>query len=72
MTIDECLHREVRWQPTGDDRNPWRAEVDGQNWVIQRTLMPDEGFFYGLIVDGTLLLFHMREENWPKNWIRPD
>jgi hypothetical protein len=69
--IDECLKLEVQWEATGNPRNPWRAELDGQEWVIQLTHMPGEGDYYGLLIDGTLMLYNMREENWPPNWKKP-
>ncbi len=57
----------IQWTATGDEVAPFRASVNGENWVIRINDFPAE-HLYSLVVDG-----HEAKhfDDWPPTWLRP-
>jgi len=56
----------VDWERTGNLRQPFRAQVDGQTWIVQIAEFPEEPL-YTLIIDGVAVGTF---SGWPTAWTR--
>ena len=65
--VATALRRPIVWTRTGNVHEPFRAQIDGQRWVLRLGDFPAEAL-YTLIVDG-------REigslDTLPDVWTRP-
>lgn len=57
----------VVWEHTGDGEFPYRAQVEGQSFIIRINDFPDEPL-YTLIIDDEEF---ENIEDWPAPWVRP-
>ena len=60
--------RKIQWTHTGDEVTPYRASVNGENWVIRINDFPTDHFY-------TLIVNEQEAEEfdeWPSSWLRPD
>ena len=57
----------IVWEHTGDGEFPYRAQVQGQTFIIRINDFPDEPV-YTLIIDDDEF---EDIEDWPPIWVRP-
>ena len=58
----------VDWLPTGTATRPYRATVNGDEWVVLVNDWPDEPTTYRLEINGHEAFGF---DGWPDNWSRP-
>lgn len=67
-TLESALGAQVDWLATGSATRPYRAAVDGDEWVVQVNDWPDEPTVYRLEVNGSDAFGF---DGWPDSWSRP-
>lgn len=60
--------RAIVWSGTSDAEHPYRARVDGQDWVVRIGDFPEESL-YTLFIEGSEIESF---DDWPAAWTRPD
>jgi len=68
ITVGACARRSVYFTRGDSAEFPFRAEVDGQRWVVRINDFPERAL-YSLLIDdreaGDL-------DDWPQAWRKPD
>ena len=67
MILARCMIDPITWARTGDGEFPYRARIEGREWIIRVNDFPAEPL-YSLMIDGQAAL---DLEDWPEVWIRP-
>jgi hypothetical protein len=67
-TPESALGTAVDWLPTGTATRPYRATVNGDEWVVLVNDWPDEPTTYRLEINGHEAFGF---DGWPDNWSRP-
>ena len=67
-TPSYALGAAIDWLDTGDAEVPYRAEVDGDEWMVRVNDWPDEPTVYTLFVNGREAFGF---DGWPDTWSRP-
>lgn len=58
------FERRVRWTKTGDAEFPYRAVVEGEEWIIRVNEWPEDPTVYTLLVGDEAYDF----DEWPAEW----
>jgi hypothetical protein len=66
MTAGRLLDRSIRWETTGDPREPHRVRLDGQTLSIRLGDFPADAL-YTLLLDGEVVA---EFDDWPALWVR--
>ncbi|MGA9398480.1 MAG: hypothetical protein WBV22_09510, partial [Anaerolineaceae bacterium] len=65
-SLGQRLNHKVSWSGTHDTANPWKADVDGESWLVGINDFPDD-YLYTLYVNNSQVgKFH----DWPETWVR--
>jgi hypothetical protein len=67
-TLASASARPIDWLATGDAAAPFRAVVDGDEWVVAVNDWPDEPTVYSLWLNGAEAFGF---DGWPDGWSRP-